>query len=590
MKTIENWSLDKIYEHLKNEDVKVEDKISFISKKTNNTSKRLSIGRIWFNLLLPENYPLVDEPVTKDKMNSIIKDLINKYEPEEAADIISKIQKHAFIMSSINPSSLHINAFIMPQEWKDKKEKFKEDADGLSDSEFLSRANELTKELITYLKDNNIGIQDVLISGTKGGIDDWQTLLVSRGFVVDIEGNISRITEANNDGYSIESYYKGGGQARRNYYVKSTMTSKPGYLARRVTMACANIKVSNNDCGAKKYLELTLDKGLAKKFVNRNYVSGQKYKQIIDPNDVIGKKLKIRSPLYCKEKNGLCEVCYGDGFKVLNNKNVGIIAGGAINNETINALMKMRHLASQVNIVEVDFPEILIKSQVDRREILKVLEVEKNKIIAKTDITIELDKKDYREELFSDFGNRYHVPGILEISYGESENIKTITLPFNFEVNLYKPENIEESGSIIRLYYSEGEKIIQKEKYLKQMNPAVIDRLFEAGMKHLSKPEILLSALMEELSKIDSVHLELVVANMFRSENDLTIPGRLVNYENCRIIGCKAIPFHDSWLSALAFENIGKAIRVGIVDEKDATLNPIEEVIIDKYYNEEANI
>lgn len=583
-----SWTLDEIYEFLKDENTQVHDKISYVSQKTNNKSKRLSVGRVWFNLLLPDEYPLVDEPVSKDKMNSIIKDLINKYEPEETSEIISKIQKHAFIMSTINPSSLHIDAFIMPQQWKDKKEKFKQEADSLSDSEFLSKAEELTKELVKYLEDNDIGIQDVLNSGTKGGVADWQTLLVSRGFVVDIEGNISRITEANNDGYTIESYYKGGGQARRNYYVKSTMTSKPGYLARRVTMACANIKVTGQDCGTKKYLELQFDKNLAKKFVERNYMSGQKYKKIENPDDIIGKKLKIRSPIYCKQPDGICEVCYGDFFKVLNNKNVGITAGGAVNNETVNALMKMRHLASQVNIIEVDFIKTLAASQIDRMEIAQVLDIEKNKITAKTDITIELDKKDYREELFSDFGNRYQLPGILEISYGEAENIKTITLPFNFEVNLYKPDNMEETGSIIRLNYTEGERIIQKDRYVKQMDPAVIDRLFEAGMKHLSKPEILWSALMEELPKIDSIHLEIVVANMFRSETDLSIPGRLVNYENCKIVGCKAIPFHDSWLSALAFENIGKAIRVGIVGGKDATLNPIEEIVVDRHYNEEA--
>ena len=580
------FTLDNIYELLKDESISVTTKRAFTHKKTKNKPVLMSLGRIWFNLLLPDDFKLIDEPVGKKYMDNLIQEVIKKYDAEEASDIISHIQNEAFKMTTINPKSFKIEAFIPDDEWEEKRKEFQKEADSLDDSQFLKRAERLTSELMKKLDDENLGIQDVMNSGTKGGVGDWQALMVSRGFVVDMEGKISRITEANNDGYDIESFYKGGAQARRNYYVKSTMTAKPGYLARRVVMSCAHLKLAETDCKTAKTIEVFADKEKASSLIGRYYIKGGKPTLITNIDQILNKKIKLRTPIFCKSKKGICETCYGNLSKQLETKNIGILAGGAVNMEAVNAMMKMRHKSSQVEVVDVDFDKITNESNIDVATLRKYIDVAKTRIFAKRNLTIIIDQKDYDDNTLVDLGNKYLVPGILEVEVTVGDITDYISLPYNFNVDLFKPDSIDTDKSIIRLNYKKGDKILSKGKYIKEMDPGLMDRLFEGGTKYITTPEILLDAMVNELPKTDSIHLELVVSNMFRSKKDPTVPGRLVGYKDCEIYGCKKTPFIDSWLSALAFENINKAIKTGLVEQKSASFTPIEKVVVENYYTD----
>lgn len=586
------YSLEQIYEKLKDPDIQVSKKIKYSHPtKTKNKSINMSIGRVWFNTLLPEDFKLIDEPVTKKVMNGIIKEVIDKYDSEIACDIIQKLQEHAFKMSTINPKTFAIDAFIPSEEWKKKKEDFKEKAPELDDVEFIKQARVLTEELAQEISDKGIGIQDVLVSGTKGGLTDWQALMVSRGFVVDLEDNISRVVPANNDGKSVEDYYKSGGQGRRNYYIKTIMASKPGYLARKVTTASANVKISESDCRTKKSLEMFIPSKRAEKFIGRYmFDTNNKLVLVESPEQIADKTIKLRSPLFCQSKTGICQKCYGNLNKVIKNDNIGIIAGGAVNNETINQMMKLRHKATQVVFVDVDFKEFTAKMEKLNRDITAFFDLQKTKIFAKRPVTVIIDHKQYREEELVDLNDTYRLPGIIDVQVGSGAKVNTLTLPYNFTVSLHKPDEVIENGTITTLNYKKGELVISEKRYLKETNPAVIDRLFDGGARYITEPTMLLRVISDELPLSDSVHIETVVANMFRSEEDPKIPGRLVNYKNTIVIGCKQLPFIDSWLSGLAFENINKAIKTGLINNTDATMNPIERIVTEQHYGEDAPV
>lgn len=576
---------ENLFEKLKDDNIDLSTRMSYTHpKKTKGRSIRTTIGRIIINNLLPENMDFINEAIDKSKLQDIISTLIEKYDSEDAAKIVSELQRVGFKLSSINPKSFNIDAFIPSKEWRKKKQEFKKKADSLADSEFLKEADKLTKLLIKELDDNDIGIQDVINSGSKGGAADWQALLVSRGLVVDINGKISKIVDGTNDGLSIEEFYTQAGQSRRVFYYKSTETAKPGYLARRVTMANAGIKITKKDCKTTNYLELFVTPQKAKTFIGRYYKSRNSLKLVETADEIANKKIQFRSPLYCKTKDGICETCYGILSEKLNNKNIGIIAGGAINMEAVNALMKMKHKSSQVEIIDIDFPKIIQNSNSDIVNIRKLFNISKTELYAKTDLTIVIDKKEYKEEFFTDLGDKFYLPGILDVEFGEAPKLEYLTLPFNFQVNIWKPEAINTEKKLIKMTYSAGEKVISQDRILKETNPAIVDKLVEGGMKYLNNPEVLLDAIQNELSGLDSVHLEIVVAGMFRAKKDNTIPGRLVNYKNCEIIGCKKLPFIDSWVSGLAFENINKAMKTALVDNKKSQLNPIEKIVLDRFY------
>jgi hypothetical protein len=593
-------NIEEIYNRLK-EGENLETKTSYTHpSKTDNKSVRMSLGRIWFNQLLPDDYPLVSEAVDAIKMNVIIKDMIKKYESEKVADILSNLQLEAFKMATLVPNSFQIENFIPPDEWLKEKEDFRKKYEAIPPKEinikeFTKDADALTKKLNEYLDKQGYKLQNILNSKTKGNpIGDLKAQLVSKGFVLDIEGNIrGPILGGISDGYGKENYYNAASEARRNYYYKSTMTAKPGYLARKITMSNANILIddSKKDCGTKKYLELFVDDKKSALLKERNYIEKNQIVNITDPSQIVNKKINLRSPLYCKAKKGICPTCYGNLYKNLGTKNIGILAGGAINMVAINSMMKMRHKSSQIEIIDIDFRKIIKTSGIDPDIVKKLIDVRAKEIIAKQDCTILLDKSQYDESDLIDSGEELFLPGIINLYIGEISNNKFMTLPFNFSVHLSKPTDYVVDGKTIVLRYTSGEKILSQDYYTKQTEPGIVDRLLGGALKYIDSPETLLDAVYEQLPSVDLVHLELVIANIFRVKDDITIPCRLKNYDNFEIVGIKKLPHINSWLTGLSFEDPNKAIKEALLKQKDNDMNPIEKVLLEKFYDQkERNI
>lgn len=576
---------EEVYEELKKEGINISTKYSYSHPdKTEGKTKKLSLGRIWFNSILPDDFRLFNEEIDKKKLDEIIKDIGDTYDPETASEYIRNIQKHANHMATFDPRTFNINMFTPSQEWKEEKKKFLEEAEHLSTDEFNQKRKELIVSLKKEMKEADIPFIDALDAKSgKVNEDTWALMQVSKGVTADIEGNVKIIPEAISDGYNIEHYYDAAAEARNGFYVKSTAVQDPGYLSRKVTMANAGTKLDKTDCKSKKYLEVFVDKDRAQNFAGRYMLYEGELVLIEDPENIANQNIKIRSPLYCKSKNGICQICYGKLAEELNTDNIGILAGGAINNSAVNSMMKLRHQSEKIKTVDVNFPEIVRKSTVNINELNHILEIDEKDIYAKDEVIVEIDKHEYDEVSLTEYHDKYKIPGLITLRHGHDEP-NYYSLPFNFEVNLIKPNIIETRGRIITLTYNKGEKIINKDQYIKGVNPAVITKILDGITKYVKDPRILVDMLSEELSNIDNVHLELVVANMFRDADDKKMPARLNNYKNPVIIGSKKTPFIDSWLSSLAFQDIGNAIETGLVNEEDAQFNDIEKVLIRDSY------
>ena len=562
------------------------------NKKTGGRSVNLTLGRVWFNNLLPPDYPLVNEPVTKKLMDKIVIELYHKYGTEEASEYISKLQTEAFTLATVSPNTFQINMFIPPAEWLKKKEAFEKVAGTLAPLEFKKEAEKLTKEVLEYFKDSAFRAEDIMTSGAKGNpLADWGALLVAKGYVMDIEGKLlGPITTGLNTGYGKVDYYNAGSEARKNFYMRSALTAHPGYLTRKMVNANAGLQIDTKklDCGTKRTFDLLVTEDLAGILLQRNYVSQSgSIKNIASQEQILDKKIKLRSPLYCISKNGICPTCYGNLYKTLNTINIGILAGGAVNQVGINAMMGMRHKASSINTKEVDFIEMIKKAGIDIKQFNNILEIKKNEIIAKTPCSIIIDDSEYDDISLIDCGDKYQTIGVLTVQYGEAPDVNFTTLPFAIMVDLFKPAEIIEDGHITTLNYEVGETIIKQEYYDDNFNERTVDRLFEGGAKYITNPEVLTMNIHSNLAGIDLVHIEAVVSNMFRDSEDLTTPARLTNYKNVTIIGQKKLPYVVSWLSALIFENINRAVKVGLIDNRDATLDPIEKIVLERYAQED---
>lgn len=577
-------SIEDVYELLK-QGHSLEEKFQFIHhQKTKSKALNLSLGRIWFNLLLPDDFELINEPIDKPKLSKILKKISEKYDLEKAAEYISKIQEEAFRLSTICPNSFTADSIELPEDIIKEREELDKKIDKLTPEEYEKELDKLNEKLLDYLKEKNIPIENVLLGKVKGDRKGmWKTLLLAKGYIVDIEDNVlGPINKGISEGLNPKEYYLAAKEARRLYYYKTVAVRDPGYLSRQITMANAHIQIGSKDCKTRKYFELYVTDKLAGRIIGRYYKDGNKLVKIESPDQVVNKTIKLRSPLYCQEPdNNICQICYGELATKIDTKNIGILAGGAVNNVVVNAMMKLKHASSQIKVKKVNFPEILKEKNIPKTTYQLFLDVQETQILAKKPVTIYIDKSDYEEDDYIDTGDTLLIPGFLDI-YHKDEIV--VSLPIPFTVILYKPANFSEETSKITLNYDKGDLILEKNFYSTQFDPKIIRRLFGAKCHYIKTPEELVLQLANNLPGIDLIHFEIVVQNMFRDADDETLLARYSQngYKDAKIYSQIKLPFINSWLTGLTFQNPKKALQDGLVKQQTAKLTDLDKVVLDQ--------
>lgn len=577
-------SVEDIYSAL-DEGVKINEKFSWSHPtKTNNKAITISLGRIWWNLLLPPSYKLVDEPVNQKLINNIVHDVVNSSTPEEASEFITRLNQETYKIGLYCPPTFSIDAVILPDKIKKDKEKLQKHG-----SEDPLEFNKEVKEISNELEETGIKEGKRFYDINKSGAKDAPVagLLIGRGSISDIEGNVSKpLRTALTDGQNVESYYLAASEARRGFYYKAAISAKPGYLSRRVTMANAHIVIDENhkDCGTHTYFKITVTPDIAGIINHRYHMVNGRPKLIENSKELIGKTINLRSPLYCKSERGICPTCYGDSWKRLRTKNIGILAGGAVNDLALNAYMKMRHKSSVTEYVPINFVEDLTRFNLITPEFKRYILAQENKLIANDSLYISLDLNDYDELTLIESSEYYLVPGILNI-FLTNDPTKYWSLPFTYQVKLNKPSDIEEDGKILVLRYSPGDVIMEQTVREKSADVSVMERLFEGQMKYINKPEMLTMSLLTFLGGLELNTVETVVQNMFRDTQDLSKPARLTDYSSFKIIGQKGLPLATSWVNAMSFENVSKALHTGLLTGADAPDDPMTKIVNEKYNN-----
>jgi len=211
-----------------------------------------------------------------------------------------------------------------------------------------------------------------------------------------------------------------------------------------------------------------------------------------------------------------------------------------------------------------------------------VFEIQKNRIICVIPCQIMIDENDYDERSFIEQTNKFSLPGILDF-YVPSKDT-TVQFAVTFLVNLIKTTNIEKNRKITTIHYNTGDVVIEKDYVDIKTDIGLLTRLLHGNIKYVNDPKTLINMIYDIIPSVDLVHIELIISNMFRRKDNLSERCRIKgNYNNAVIIGQKNQPFQDSWLSALAFQYIDKAITQGLIQGKNSERNPIENIITEDF-------
>jgi len=319
--------------------------------KTNNKKILTTFGRILFNSIFPDDYPFINKHINKKEFEKILSDIEKKYGLKTKNEVRYKAQKYFLHLSTIISPTFEISKLTIPEEILKKRDEIISNIDNMTPVEFDKKVYELYKELEEYLESRGATFFDLVKSGTKGKASDLIQLFLIWGYGIDAEGNLTPpVRHSLLEGMTPEEIYYGSNKARFAGYLKSVGSGEPGYVAVKLRYALNDLQISKktDDCKTDKYFELTVTDKIADIIIGRYYLNERtnKLEEITKDNvkDLIGKKIKLRSPLYCKAEDGICSVCLGKFSEKLNRDGVyGMTVTGSIYTRILNTFMKISH-------------------------------------------------------------------------------------------------------------------------------------------------------------------------------------------------------------------------------------------------------
>ena len=337
--------------------------------------KKTYKGRVEFNDILPAGYPFLDKTIDKKTLKILLNDIIKTRDPAESLIVLDKIKELGFkcttkigctmSLKNMNTKVLKEVAKKIFDSSKDWKEKFKE----LKSPEVLK----IVKENFPY--------SNFIDSGSRGSWDQATQLVLCRGYVANSKGKVIQepIVGSLVDGLTKKEFFNSCYGSRKALLDVAINTGTSGYLTRRLVYAASNLEIDENveDCGCgiaetlivhipMKEHEFIKPIALAKSFIGRFAYVGNSTEltQITYENyhTLIGKTLKLRSPIFCKNIN-LCKKCYGDTSNMTHSNYVGIIAAEALGEISTQLVLRTFHTCLRKNVEILDVNNQRIKSE-----------------------------------------------------------------------------------------------------------------------------------------------------------------------------------------------------------------------------------
>ncbi|WP_190820699.1 DNA-directed RNA polymerase subunit beta' [Saccharopolyspora pogona] len=350
-----------------------------------------TLGRVWFNELLPEDYPFVDDLLPKKRQAAIVNDLAERYPMVTVAQTLDKLKDAGFHWATRSGVTVSITDVVVPPAKTEILDNYEAKADQVEKRyrrgalSYQERNAELVKVWTAakdevaeameanFPEDNSISM--IVKSGAAGNMTQVVQLAGMRGLVSNPKGEyIPRPIKANfREGLSVLEYFISNHGARKGLADTALRTADSGYLTRRLVDVSQDVIVRETDCGTERGIRMPiaelLDDG---KLLRDAHVETSVYARTTaddvtdsDGNIVLARgsdlgdpaiekllaanvtKVKVRSVLTCESGVGVCAVCYGrsmaTGKLVDVGEAVGIVAAQSIGEPGTQLTMRTFH-------------------------------------------------------------------------------------------------------------------------------------------------------------------------------------------------------------------------------------------------------
>jgi len=357
-----------------------------------------TVGRFIFNEIIPQDLGFVDRSVEENKLNLEIDFLVRKKELKQilervitnhgatkTAEVLDDIKAMGYKYSTKAAITVSISDMTVPDEKPDMLKEAQRKVDQINMNFKMGLTNEegrysevirvwkdtderLTKALLEGLdKYNNIYM--MANSGARGSDKQIKQLAGMRGLMADTTGHTIELPIKSNfrEGLNVLEYFMSAHGARKGLSDTALRTADSGFLTRRLVDVAQSLIIRETDCCegeeeiAGTYVSAFKDGKDVTEDIEERITGRFSCDDILDADgnvivakntmitkkraaEVIAKgvdadkkpyeKIKIRSILSCKCKNGICSMCYGSnmatGEMVQIGESVGIIAAQSI--------------------------------------------------------------------------------------------------------------------------------------------------------------------------------------------------------------------------------------------------------------------
>lgn len=308
----------------------------------NRTDIETTVGSFIFNKFIVEplfaqhidyvNWELTDGGL--GKLEGMLSELLleDKITTTEFADYLDRVQwlgmqfheplAASFTMKGLKP----LDSVI-----KRRDELIEENKEALEKGDIMTMSA-IEKELVELAKKeiSDDPSMDLYYSGARGSIpNNYKQLSIVKGPVFNKTiGKYQFIKKSFFEGIDKEDIAAAATNVVNGQYPKSCGTAISGYKAKQVSSLgqAVILRKDVQDCGTKAYVEIVIPPSMKSKFLYRYVIDGGKLVMLDNSNidKYVGKKVKLRSIMYCGCDSGVCMTCAGRLFEKLQIDAIGL--------------------------------------------------------------------------------------------------------------------------------------------------------------------------------------------------------------------------------------------------------------------------
>lgn len=442
---------------------------------------RTTVGRALLSELLPPGLPfeLVDRNMTKKEISKLVNTCYRRLGLKTTVVFADRLMYLGFRQATLSGISIGVDDMVVPEEKQpilaraeeEVKEIEEQYASGLvTNGERYNKVVDIwshTNDQVAKAMMERLGSEEVedaegkvvkqqtfnsiymmADSGARGSAAQIRQLAGMRGLMAKPDGSIieTPITANFREGLDVLQYFISTHGARKGLADTALKTANSGYLTRRLVDVAQDLVITEDDCGTTRGISMTplveggdvveplRERVLGRVLALDVFVPGSNEVAIpagtlldeswVDHLETLGiDAVKVRSPITCETRYGVCAGCYGRdlgrGHRINVGEAVGVIAAQSIGEPGTQLTMRTFHIGGAASrTVTTNSIEIKYKGSI-RLHNVKIVQHESGKYVAvsRSGEVHVVDEQGRDRE-------RYKIPYGAELSVGDGDVVE----------------------------------------------------------------------------------------------------------------------------------------------------------------------